>query len=74
LWDAPFAKPLKILHLGELSEDVRLVLSHLGLDEGETIRKQHVAPLGDPASILIGTQAFSLRAELCRKIRVEEAP
>lgn len=71
LWDAPFARPLQILSLKGLSEEVRLVLSQLGVDAGETIEKRHLAPLGDPLSLRIGSQVFTLRADLCRLIEVE---
>ena len=71
LWDAPFLTPLKIRSLDALSEEARLVLAQLGFDQDETIQKMHKAPLGDPASILIGDQQFTLRAQICRKIQVE---
>lgn len=73
LWDAPFQTPLKIQSMAELSEEVRLVLVQLGFDQDEIIQKMHKAPLGDPTSILIGDQQFTLRAEICRKIMVEVA-
>jgi Fe2+ transport system protein FeoA len=74
LWDAPFRKRLRILDLsgfGGSEDEIRLVLTQLGVDEGETIEKIHAAPLRDPVSLRIGEQVFTLRAELCRKIRVE---
>jgi len=71
LWDAPFARPLQILTLKDMPEEVRLVLSQLGVDVGETIEKRHLAPLGDPLSLSIGSQVFTLRADLCRRIEVE---
>lgn len=70
LWDAPFRRPLKVLDLRGLPSEVRLVLSQLGLDQGEEIEKCHLAPLGDPLSLRIGSQLFTLRAEICRKIEV----
>lgn len=71
LWDAPFGRPLRVLDLSGLSEEVRLILTQLGLDNGETVEKKHLAPLGDPVSLQIGSQLFSLRAETCRRIQVE---
>ncbi len=71
LWDAPFQQPLKILTLQGFSEEVQLVLVQLGLDVGEIIQKCHVAPLGDPVSLLIGSHLFTLRSEVCRQIQVE---
>lgn len=71
LWDAPFRKPLKILSVDGLSEEIRLVLSQLGIEVGEAIEKMHLAPLGDPLSLRIGEQLFTLRRELCRHIHVE---
>jgi Fe2+ transport system protein FeoA len=71
LWEAPFRRPLRILDLSGFGEEIRLVLSQLGLDSGETIEKVHAAPLRDPISLRIGEQLFTLRAEICRKILVE---
>lgn len=71
LWEAPFGRPLRVKNITGLSDEVRLVLNQLGLDQGETVEKKHVAPLGDPVSLLIGSQLFSLRAEVCRHIQVE---
>lgn len=71
LWEAPFGQPLRVKEIAGLSEEVRLVLNQLGLDQGETVEKKHLAPLGDPVSLLIGSQLFSLRAEVCRHIQVE---
>jgi Fe2+ transport system protein FeoA len=63
---------LRILDLQGLGEEVRLVLTQLGLDPGETVEKMHLAPLRDPVSLRIGEQLFTLRAELCKNILVEE--
>lgn len=71
LWDAPFRMPLRVLDLAGLKEEVRLVLLQLGIDQGETIEKVHAAPLGDPVSLRIGEQLFTLRSDVCRKIQVE---
>jgi Fe2+ transport system protein FeoA len=76
LWDAPFRQKLRILSLagfGAADDEIRLVLTQLGVDAGETIEKVHAAPLRDPVSLLIGEQVFSLRKELCRNIIVEAA-
>ncbi len=70
LWDAPFSTRLEVLSYSDLPDDARQVLSHLGLDIGETIEKVHKAPLGDPLSVRIGEQLFTLRSEVCRKIQV----
>jgi Fe2+ transport system protein FeoA len=53
--------------------EVQLVLSQLGLDQGELLTKKNLAPLGDPLSLLIGSHTFTLRAEICRQILVESA-
>lgn len=71
LWDAPFRTPLKIVSVDGLNEEVKLVLVQLGIEPGEPIEKIQVAPLGDPLSLRIGEQLFTLRRELCRKIQVE---
>lgn len=71
LWDAPFKTPLKVLSIDDVTEEVRLVLIQLGLDQGEEIEKLHVAPLGDPLSFRVGEHVFTLRKELARKVRVE---
>lgn len=71
LWDAPFRKPLRVLDLSGFEDDIRLVLTQLGIDSGETIEKVHAAPLRDPVSLRIGEQLFTLRSEVCRKIVVE---
>lgn len=71
LWEAPFGRPLRVKEITGLSEEVRLVLNQLGLDQGEAVEKKHLAPLGDPVSLLIGSQLFSLRAEVCRHIQVQ---
>lgn len=71
LWSAPFKTPLKILGMDSLSTDVRLILIQLGLDHDEVIQKLHAAPLGDPVSLKIGNQVFTLRSEVCKKIDVE---
>lgn len=73
LWDAPFRRPLRVLELTGFADEVRLVLLQLGLDAGETIEKVHAAPLGEPVSLRIGEQLFTLRQEVCRKILVEAA-
>lgn len=71
LWEAPFGRPLRIKNITGLSDEVRLVLNQLGLDQGETVEKKYLAPLGDPVSLLIGSQLFTLRAEICRHVQVE---
>ncbi len=70
LLSAPFAKSLRVLDLSSFGEEVRLVLIQLGLDAGEVIEKLHVAPLGDPVSLRVGQQVFTLRRELCGQIEV----
>lgn len=71
LWDAPFRRPLRVLELRGFGEEVRLVLLQLGIDSGETIEKVHSAPLGEPVSLRIGEQLFTLRRDVCRQILVE---
>jgi Fe2+ transport system protein FeoA len=71
LWDAPFGQPLRVKEITGLSDEVRLVLNQLGLDQGESVEKKHLAPLGDPVSLLIGSQLFSLRAEVCLHVQVQ---
>ncbi|MGE3262661.1 MAG: ferrous iron transport protein A [Bacteriovoracia bacterium] len=71
LFEAPFRQPLRVSALASLSEEVRLVLIQLGVDKDEWIEKVHVAPLGDPVSLRIGQQLFTLRKEICRQIEVE---
>ena len=72
LWEAPFKVPLRVQKFSGLSEEICLVLTHLGIDEGEIIEKIHAAPLGDPVGLKIGEQIFSLRSEICQKILVEK--
>ena len=74
LWDAPFEKALRVRNLERLAPEVRLVLTQLGLDHGETVEKRHSAPLGDPITLRIGAQLFTLRKDVCRRIEVELAP
>lgn len=71
LWDAPFQKALRVRNLEGLAPEIRLVLTQLGLDPGETVEKRHSAPLGDPITIRIGAQLFTLRKDICRRIQVE---
>lgn len=71
LWDAPFGKPLRVKEISALNDEVRLVLNQLGLDRGEAVQKKHLAPLGDPVTLQIGSQLFTLRSEICRHIQVE---
>ena len=71
LWDAPFHVPLRVARIRELDSDTCLVLTQLGLDPQELVEKVHVAPLGDPVMIRIGSQLFTLRREICEKIDVE---
>lgn len=74
LWEAPFRRSLRILDLsgfGAAEDELRLVLTQLGVDVGEVIEKLHSAPLRDPVSLRIGEQVFTLRGEVCRKILVE---
>jgi Fe2+ transport system protein FeoA len=59
--------------LSNLAEEARLVLLQLGIEPGEALEKMHVAPLGDPFTVRIGEQLFTLRKEVCRLIDVEVA-
>lgn len=72
LWDAPFKISLEVKGFENITEEVRLVLVQLGLDSGEQVEKIHVAPLGDPVSLRIGNQVFTLRSDICKKIQVGE--
>jgi Fe2+ transport system protein FeoA len=71
LLEAPFRKKLLVRDMPGLPEEVRLVLVQLGLDRGETIEKIRLAPLGDPVSLQIGQQLFTLRKEICVQILVD---
>lgn len=71
LVDAPSSCKLKVISLEAMHEDAVLVLKQLGIARDEIIEKLHVAPLGDPLTVRIGGQRFSLRKEICRNIRVE---
>ena len=73
LWDAPYLKALRVRSLEGLAPEARLVLTQLGLDAGEAVEKRHRAPLGDPVTLKIGAQLFTLRKEICQRIEVEEA-
>ncbi|RZA08778.1 MAG: ferrous iron transport protein A [Proteobacteria bacterium] len=73
LWEAPFAKNLRVRNLDGLAPEVRVVLTQLGLDHGETVEKRHAAPLGDPITLRIGSQLFTLRKNICQFIEVELA-
>lgn len=73
LWEAPFNTPLRVQSLQFHSDEVRLVLVQLGIDEGEILEKLHVAPLGDPLSVMIGQQVFSLRFDICKNIQVSKS-
>jgi Fe2+ transport system protein FeoA len=70
LWNAPFRKKLQISGI-ELPEESKRILVQMGIDQGEALEKLHSAPLGDPVSVLIGSQQFALRQEICQKIYVE---
>jgi Fe2+ transport system protein FeoA len=71
---APFRTPLHIKSLSaELDEDSGLVLAQLGIAPDEVIEKVQSAPLGDPISIKVGDQLFSLRRDTCAHIFVEDA-
>jgi Fe2+ transport system protein FeoA len=71
LWQAPFTKPLRICVV-ELPEETQRILLQMGLEAGEIVQKMHAAPLGEPISVLIGSQQFALRKNLCQQIFVEE--
>ncbi len=71
LSSAPFRQRLRIQSLSALSPDHRLVLVQMGLGEGDELEKLQVAPLGDPVSLRIGTQVFTLRREVTDQVAVE---
>jgi len=53
-------------------DDIFLKLMEMGCVPGETIRIDHVAPLGDPISITVSGYNLSLRLNEAEKIWVEE--
>ena len=72
LAEAPLNTILRIAAVDAGSVDVDLVLRQMGIFVGESVEKLHVAPLGDPLTLRIGGQRFSLRMEISRAIRVEK--
>lgn len=53
-------------------DDIFLKLMEMGCVPGETIRVDHIAPLGDPISILVSGYKLSLRLNEAEMIWVEE--
>ncbi len=53
-------------------DDIFLKLMEMGCVPGETIRIDHIAPLGDPISITVSGYNLSLRLNEAEKIWVEE--
>lgn len=73
LLSAPFHQPLLIANVDAVGE-ARLILRQLGLHPGKIIEKLHVAPLGEPLTLRIGTHQFALRKEICRMLSVVKIP
>ena len=73
LIEAPFQCELKIVEISGLGQETELVLRQLGIYPAENIEKLHVAPLGDPLTVRVGGQRFSLRKEICRGVKVSKA-
>ena len=53
-------------------DDIFLKLMEMGCVPGETIKIDHVAPLGDPISIIVAGYQLSLRINEAEMIWVEE--
>ena len=70
LWTAPFSQKLKIQKV-TLSDESKRILLQMGMDVGDCVEKLHAAPLGEPVSILIGSQQFALRKDVCKNVYVE---
>lgn len=69
LSQAPESNRLEVLEIN-LPQDVQTMLSHLGLEVGEIIERLATMPLGDPIAFHMGGQVFSLRKEVCEKMKV----
>lgn len=67
---APEGQRLEVLEI-DLPIEVRTMLSHLGLEVGEVIERIATMPLGDPIALCMGGQVFSLRKEVCEKMKVK---
>ncbi|MCO5143194.1 MAG: ferrous iron transport protein A [Oligoflexia bacterium] len=67
---APEGRRLEVIEIN-LPEDVKTMLSHLGLEVGEVIERTATMPLGDPIALHMGGQVFSLRKEVCEKMKVK---
>jgi ferrous iron transport protein A len=53
-------------------DDIFLKLMEMGCLPGETIQVEHIAPLGDPISIVVAGYSLSLRLNEADKMWVEE--
>jgi len=53
-------------------DEIFLKLMEMGCIPGETIKIDHIAPLGDPISIIVSGYNLSLRLNEAEKIWVEE--
>ena len=71
LFEANFGTLLCIESLKNLSGDQSLILCQLGFCVGDVLEKVHAAPLGDPITVRIGEQLYSLRKEICEQIQVQ---
>ena len=63
-------KKVTIKHFDK--DDIFLKLMEMGCVPGETIFVDHIAPLGDPISILVSGYNLSLRLNEAENIWVEE--
>jgi ferrous iron transport protein A len=63
-------KPVLIKYFEK--DDIFLKLMEMGCVPGETIRIDHIAPLGDPISITVSGYILSLRLNEAKNIWVEE--
>jgi len=70
LSDIKVGKTVIIKHFGK--DDIFLKLMEMGCVPGETLTIDHVAPLGDPISILVAGYHLSLRLNEAENIWVEE--
>lgn len=70
LSDIKVGKTVIIKHFEK--DDIFLKLMEMGCVPGETLIIDHVAPLGDPISILVAGYHLSLRLNEAENIWVEE--
>ena len=54
------------------NDDIFLKLMEMGCIPGETVKVEHLAPMGDPISITVAGYRLSLRLDEAQMIWVEE--